>query len=175
MGTGNDSEAMLPIVYDRLRNFAKFRLCDGHSMFATDLVHEGYLRVSGSRVWDSQTHFLGAVRNAMRNAVVDHLRKKNSQKRGGGWNQIELDRLDSESNADLSQVVALSDALDRLAIHHNRAANVVTLKFFACMSDTEISTELDVSTRTVSREWAFAKAWLKLELSERSLNSTLTG
>lgn len=157
----NNSSELLPIVYDRLRNFAKSRFTQNDSLFGTELVHEAYLRVSSSRTWDSQAHFFGAVRNAMRNAIIDHLRKKSTEKHGGRHQRIDVENLETVGEAVLPEIVALSDALNELAKTDERAANVVTLRFFACMTEDEVAEELQISRRTVAREWTYAKTWLR--------------
>ncbi len=156
-----DSADILPIVYDRLRNFAKSRFTQNDSLFGTELVHEAYLRVANSDGWESQAHFFGAVRNAMRNAIIDHLRKKSTEKHGGNLQRVDAENIDFEGRTVLPEIVALSDALDELAKHDERAANIVTLRFFACMTEEEVAEELDLSRRTISRDWTYAKTWLR--------------
>lgn len=160
----NDSSDMLPVVYDRLRNFAKARFNQNDSLFGTELVHEAYLRVAKSEDWENESHFFGAVRNAMRNAIIDHIRKKSTEKHGGQLSRIDSERLNFEGTAVLPQIVALSDALDELAKHDERAANIVTLRFFACMTEDEVAEELNISRRTVTRDWTYAKTWLRKEM-----------
>lgn len=161
----NNSDELLPLVYERLKNFAKARFTKNDSLHGTELVHEAYLRVAGeSQQWESVAHFFGGVRNAMRNAIVDHLRKKGAAKRTNEGRRVDYDLTNLEENSPLPQIVALSDALDNLALQDERAASVVTLKFFACMTEQEIAEELDISERTVSRDWTYARAWLRSEL-----------
>lgn len=158
-----NSSDLLPLVYDRLRNFAKARFTQNASLFGTELVHEAYLRVANQQ-WESQAHFFGSVRNAMRNAIVDHLRKKGAIKHGGSLKRVDLAKLDFEGGSVLPEIVGLSDALDELAKHDPRAANVVTLRFFGCMTEQEIAEELGISQRTVSRDWTYARVWLRNEM-----------
>ena len=159
----NDSEKLLPLVYDRLRKFAKARFTQNDSLHGTELVHEAYLRVAGGQ-WESQAHFFGAVRNAMRNAIVDHIRKKGAVKHGGNYKRVDGSNFDFEGESLLPEIVALNDALDELNKHDERAASVVTLRFFGCMTEPEIAKELNVSQRTVAREWTYARAWLRKEM-----------
>lgn len=157
----SDSSEILPLVYDRLRSFAKSRFNQNDSLFGTELVHEAYLRVANSTQWESQAHFFGAVRNAMRNAIIDHLRKKSTEKHGGQFNRIDGESFDFEGKTVLPEIILLSEALDELAKHDQRAANIVTLRFFGCMTEDEVATELGVSRRTVARDWIYAKTWLR--------------
>jgi len=155
----NASSDLASELYDRLRAFAKSRFTQNDSLFGTELVHEAYLRVSnGKSGWESKAHFFGAIRNAMRNTIVDHLRKKGAEKHGGNHHRIGTDvgELDFESRPELPQLAALNDALNELQTHDERAAHVVTLKFFACMSEDEIAEEMNTSKRTVSRDWSYA-------------------
>ena len=157
----------MAILYERLRIFAKARFAASDSLRGTELVHEAYLRIADrEREWENQAHFFGAVRNAMRNAIVEHLRQKDSLKRGGGVRRRTASCLDLQGNTVLPQIVALNDALYELGVNDPRAAEVVTLRFFACMSEAEIAEELQLSERTVRREWVYAKAWLQNELGE---------
>lgn len=155
------SSEFLPVVYDRLKSFAKARFQQDDSLFGTALVHEAYLRVAEKEDWDSKAHFFGAIRNAMRNAIVDHLRKKSSEKHGGKHRRVDLSNFDFEGPSRLPEIVALSNALDELAEHDARAANIVTLRFFACMTEDEIADELKISKRSVARDWSYARAWLQ--------------
>lgn len=161
-----NSEEILELVYDRLRNFAKSRFTQNDSLFGTELVHEAWLRLGSEKTWDSESHFFGAVRNAMRNATADYLRKRNASKRGGNNAKVSMEVLDLESPSQLPEIISLSDALDELEKHDQRSANVVTLKFFACMTEEEISNELNVSRKTVTRDWAYAKLWLQNHMKE---------
>ena len=161
--------AMLPQVYERLRRFAKQRFSVNDSITGTELVHEAYLRLASSDThWDNQGHFLAAFRTAMRNVIVDHIRRKTTLKRGGAYHQntgIDVDSVSSgvgdHADTFLPRVVELADALDRLESQDARAAAVVTMRFFGCMTEAEIAADLNLSVRTVSRNWIYARAWLR--------------
>lgn len=161
-----NSDDILEVVYDRLRNFAKARFSQNDSLFGTELVHEAWLKLSAQQKWDSEAHFFAAARNAMRNATVDYLRKKNALKRGGNNAKVPLDVLNLEATTPLSEIIGISEALDALEQHDKRAANIVTLKFFACMTEAEVGTELGISKKTVTRDWAYAKLWLQNYMQE---------
>lgn len=159
------SENYLPLVYDRLRKFARMRFGQNDSLTGTALVHEAYISIAeADQDWDNISHFMGAVRNAMRNAIVDHIRKKTSKKHGGGRRRIE--KFDFGGEFLLPEIVALNDALNELAVKDQRAASVVTMKFFACMTEAEIARVFDVSPRTITRDWTYARAWLRKELDD---------
>lgn len=163
----HNSGELLPLVYERLKQFAKARFSKRDSLHGTELVHEAYLRVADeTQQWESVAHFFGSVRNAMRNAIVDHIRRKNAAKRSSEHKQVDRNMLDLEADSQLPQIVALSDALDALALQDERAANVVTLRFFACMTEREIAEELNIAERTVARDWVYARAWLRNVLAE---------
>ena len=160
------SDELLPLVYDRLRKFAYTRLKDSNTLCGTGLVHEGYLRLAKIDHWESESHFYNALRNAMRSVIVDHLRNKSATKRGGNLRRISMECMDDEPAKDLEGVLALVDALDELSNTDKRAADVVTLRFFACMSMEEVAESIGVSKRTVVRDWTYAKAWLQNALRE---------
>lgn len=162
-------EDLLPHVYSELRrmagNFMR-RQSEGHTLQPTALVNEAYLRLLGSsRVnWQDRTHFFAICAQLMRRILVDIARKKNSLKRGGDRVQVTLsDHLGkpSETNED---IVALDEALTRLAEFSERQAKIVELRYFAGLTDEQIAESLGVSARTVRRDWTVARAWLFREL-----------
>ena len=133
----------------------------------TDLVHEAYLRlVTDEEVtWEGRAHFFGSAARAMRRILVDHARKRLAHKRGGGWHQVTLDdEVASDSRNELD-LIAMDDALSRLAALDPRLASVVELRVFAGMKMHEIAAGLGVSERTVDGDWAMAKRWLRNELA----------
>ena len=142
---------------------------DGHTLQPVDLVHEAYMRlVDQSRVdWKNRAHFFGIAAQMMRRVLVDHARARLADKRGGGGQQITLSGIDADQsrNADVD-VIALSDALDRLAEFDPRQAKLVELRYFAGMNIDETAESLHISPATVKREWALARAWLRRELGD---------
>lgn len=160
------SSELLPLVYDELRAIARQRLKQeraGHTLQATALVHEAYIRMIGSQniPWQNRAHFFGACANAMRQILVDHARKRGAKKRGSGNRAditLENAEVADETNADL--ILAVNDGLEKLRAEDQDAAKIVELRFFAGLTMEEIAQALGTSERTVHREWAFAKARL---------------
>jgi RNA polymerase sigma factor (TIGR02999 family) len=158
-------ERLVPIVYEELRKIARSQLRrerPDHSLQATALVHEAYLRLMSDRrpPWNDRQHFFRAAAEAMRRILIEHARKRGRGKRGNDPIRVDLSSADLANEDDLEQVVALDDAFRRLEEKDSRAADVVRLRFYAGLSVEETAKALDMSERTVKREWAFARAWL---------------
>ena len=174
---GGDPHAaaeLLPLVYDELRKLARKRMGAereggvGQTLQPTALVHEAYLRLVGeSEVrWSGRGHFFGAAALAMRRILVDRARQRQSLKRGGGEPAVplELDPAIGPEEPPPDAMLALDEALDRLAPFGQRRVDVVMLRYFAGLSVEETALSLGVSEATVKNEWRFARAWLKREL-----------
>ena len=164
-------DRLLALVYDELRQLAERRMGGeraGHTLQATALVHEAWMRLAGTERmdWSSRRHFFGAAAEAMRRVLVDHARKVRSAKRGGDRARLSLSLADVEVDEQPERLLALDEALDRLAAEDERAAEVARLRWFAGLDVKEVAAALDVSERTVMREWAFAKARLSELLGE---------
>jgi RNA polymerase sigma factor (TIGR02999 family) len=161
---------LLPLVYDELRKLAAARLAHekpGQTLEATALVHEAYLRlVSGDRqtAWNNRGHFFAAAAEAMRRILVESARRKQSQKAGGEWQRLELSDVEPSTRAPQLDVLALSDALDRLETRDPRKASLVKLRYFAGLTNQEAAVALGISISTADNDWAYAKSWLKLQL-----------
>jgi RNA polymerase sigma factor (TIGR02999 family) len=157
--------ALLPLVYDELRRLAAAQMANepsGHTLDATALVHEAYLKLAGRPDpggWEHRRHFIAAAAEAMRRVLVDHARRKRSAKRGGGRRRVEAD--DLPASADPTDWLAVNDAFDRLEAEDPGAAAVARLKVFAGASVDEAADLLGVSRATAYRDWAFARAWLR--------------
>ena len=154
---------LLPLVYDELRKLAAARMAaehPGHTLDATALVHEAYLRLVGDPHFAGRAHFFAAAAEAMRRVLVNHARDRNRLKRGGGRNRVDLDRLTGPAAAADLDLLDLDDALDRLAGEFPVAAELVKLRFFTGMTLSDAAEALDISRRTADRYWAFARAWL---------------
>lgn len=163
--------ALLEMVYQELRRLAADclrRERPDHTLQPTALVHEAYMRLAElDRIeWRDRTHFYAAAAGAIRRVLVDHARGHRAAKRGGGWHRITLTGLGSAGTANGIDVLALDEALCRLATFDQRKARVVELRYFAGMTIAETARTLGVGTTTVDDDWAFAKSWLRRELAE---------
>jgi RNA polymerase sigma factor (TIGR02999 family) len=169
-GDASASDALVPLVYDELRRQAGHvlrREGEGHTLQATALVHEAWLRLDGQHDarWESRTQFLAVAAQTMRRVLVDHARARHAIKRGAGGTQVTLSEATPAVEApDQVDILALDDALARLAIIDPRKAKLVELRYFAGLSIPEAADALGVSLATVGREWAVARLWLRREL-----------
>jgi RNA polymerase sigma factor (TIGR02999 family) len=171
-GDAHAADQLLPLVYDELRRLAAQKLAQekpGHTLQATALVHEAYLRLvaspgreSGgeSQRWDSRGHFFAAAAEAMRRILVDSARRHQAQKRGHGFERIDLPELAKEADDERVDLLALDDALKQLEEQHPQKAQVVKLRFFAGCTLEETAQMLDISRATAERHWAYSRAWL---------------
>lgn len=158
-------------VYTELRSIAARHMASerqGHTLQATALVSEAYMRLVGDPAlqWDSRRHFYAAAAEAMRRVLVEHARARGRLKRGGGWRGLSLEGVDLGREEDFDGILALDEALERLAEVDPRAEEVVRLRFFAGLDVDETTRVAGRSRRTVLRDWAFAKAWLADALGE---------
>ena len=158
---------LLPLVYDELRKLAAARMAaeaPGHTLDATALVHEAYLRLVGDQQFDGCGHFFAAAAEAMRRILVDHARRRLAAKRGAGRRaSVDLDQL-SRTDAD-QDVLAVHDSLDRLAAVEPKVANLVCLRYFGGRTLREAADDLGIATRTADAWWAYARAWLAADLA----------
>jgi RNA polymerase sigma factor (TIGR02999 family) len=162
-------EALVPTVYEELRRIAKRYMAgerDDHTLQASALVNEAYLRlIDSSRVqWKNRAHFFAVSAQLMRRILVDFARKKRNQKRGGSVHVLPLDEGLAAGGSRARDVVALDDALNALAVDHERVSRVVELRYFVGLSTEETAEVLRISTDTVLRDWRFGKSWLFREL-----------
>lgn len=161
---------LIPLVYKELRRIAAGYLrkeIRGHSLQPTALVHEAYLRLTDIREvdWQSRSHFFAISATIMRRILVDHARASHTHKRGEGWDAVSLNDAILPSPGRAPEIMALDEALDRLAKLDERQAKIVELRFFAGMSEEQAGLVLGISSRTVKRDWRIAKAWLFKELN----------
>jgi RNA polymerase sigma factor (TIGR02999 family) len=170
-GDPQASEQLLPLVYEELRRLAALKLAQeqpGQTLQATALVHEAYVRlvdVDEVQPWNSRGHFFAAAAEAMRRILVDRGRTKRTRKRGGGRVPQQLDEETIAVPKLGCDLVALDEALDRLAANDREAAEVVKLRFFAGFTATQASEALGISVRTADRAWSYARAFLLKELT----------
>lgn len=165
------AEQLLPLVYEELRRLACQKMAsqpEDHTLQPTALVHEAYLRLAGSPhpQWHGRAHFYAAAAEAMRHILVDRARRKGRIRHGGSLTRVHLEQLDLPSPENEDVVVAVSEALDRLAEHDKTSADLIKLRFFAGLPNTEAAELLGLSERTAKRTWAYARAWLLRELTE---------
>ena len=170
-GSREAADRLLGLVYDELRDLAQGYLRrerPDHTLMPTALVHEAYLRmVDQSRVdWQGRSHFKAIAGRAMQRALVDHARGRNREKRGGKWRRVGLDDAFHLAPSDHLEPVALDDALSRMRELDERQTQVVELRVFGGLSSEEIARVLDVSKRTVERDWKMGQAWLRRELGQ---------
>ena len=175
-GQSGALEQLVPLIYDDLRRLARQRLRfehDGQAVGTTSLVHEAYLRLAQQRRLRpaDQSGFFAAASNTMRRILVDYARSRKSQKRGGGQIPAPIDETEALlSDAAVSETLALDEALTRLEAADWRAARVFEQRLFGGLSVDEISLVLNVSTKTIQRDWQAARAWLRKEV-RRSIPS----
>jgi RNA polymerase sigma factor (TIGR02999 family) len=174
-GDPSADEQLLSLVYDELRRLAAQKLAEekaGQTLQATALVHEAYVRlvcsggeaVCGKQRWDSPGHFFAAAAEAMRRILIDRARTKRAAKRGGGRKRLDVDALDVVTQATPDQLLAIDDALEKLAREDSAAARLVELRYFAGLTVEEAGKALGISTATAYRHWKYARAWLHSEL-----------
>ena len=164
---------LLPLVYAELRRLAAARLAEeksGQTLQATALVHEAYLRLVGaepSQGWNGRGHFFGAAAEAMRRILVENARRKRAEKHGGGLRRVNLDEADVLAAAAPDDLLALDEALERLAAHDTVAARLVNLHCFAGLTVEQAAEALGLSRTSAYRLWTFARAWLHSQLTGR--------
>jgi RNA polymerase sigma factor (TIGR02999 family) len=160
---------LMPLVYDELRRIARRYMARegvGHTLQATALVNEAYLRVAKQEDadWNDRLHFFAIAAQMMRRLLVDHARRRGRVKRGGSWDRVSVDERDAPSSDEGIDVLALHEALGRLATLDRRKSQLVELRYFGGLNVEETAEVLGIAPITVKREWAKAKAWLYNEL-----------
>jgi RNA polymerase sigma-70 factor, ECF subfamily len=168
-------DTLLPVIYGELKTLARRYMArerDDHTLQATALVHEAYLRMVEIREtrWEDRAHFLRVAARAMRRVLVDHARERNCAKRGGGAQRLPLDVVEEDAVTmfgcpDLD-ILALNTALDRLELEYPREAQVAEFLFFAGLTRPETAQSLGISLKTVDRDWLFARTWLVREMEQ---------
>lgn len=171
-GDPKATEELLPLVYDELRRLAGHKMSgesSGHTLQATALVHEAWLRLAGSNQsgWENRAHFFAAAAESMRRILVEHARRRLSQKRGGGAAHDELDESSIVLTAPPDELLAVNDALDKLKQEDPAAAELVKLRYFVGMTMDEAASAIGLAKRTAEGIWTFAKAWLGKEIKSQ--------
>ena len=156
---------LLPLVYEELRHLAAAKMAreqPGQTLQPTALVHEAWLRLAGSsqQHWQNRAHFFAAAAEAMRRILIDNARRKRAQRHGGGKQHLDVDALELAAPAEDEQLLAIHEALDKLAAQDKPKAELVKLRFFVGLSIEEAAEVLGISAPTAKRWWAYAKAWL---------------
>ncbi len=168
-GDPRAAQKLLPQVYQQLRKAAQKQMADerpDHTLQATALVHEAYIRLVGSHevTWENRAHFYVAAAEAMRRILIEHARKRGRIKRGGDLARVPLSAVYLAEEANPEEIMSVDSAIRRLEERDSRMAKIVRLRFFAGLSTEEVAETLGLSDRTVRREWALARAWLHKEL-----------
>lgn len=161
---------LLPHVYEELRALARAQMAHelpNHTLQATALVHEAYLRLVGKndRAWANRAQFFAAAAEAMRRILIDHARRRLALRRGGDKTHVELDEFAIAAPSDDDELLAVHDALEKLAAHDAQKAELVKLKYFAGLTTTEAAEVLSLSEPTAKRHWEYARAWLFREIN----------
>ena len=171
------AEQLLPLVYEELRKLAAVRLSQekpGQTLQGTALVHEAYIRlvdVEKAKNWDSRGHFFAAAAEAMRRILVEKARCKGRLKRGGGAKRVDLEENHWVSTTTPDQLLAVDEALSKLAEEDSTAAEVVKLRYFTAMSLEEVAEVLGIHRATAHRHWTYARAWIRAEVQSTDIQS----
>jgi RNA polymerase sigma factor (TIGR02999 family) len=162
---------LLPLVYDELRKLAAARMAaeaPGHTLNATALVHEAYMRLVGEHHFADRSHFFRVAAEAMRRILIDHARQKWRIRHGGDSERVPLSDVEVAAEAPAEELLALDEALDRFAARDPVKAELVKLRYFAGLSEEEAAAALGISRATASRYWTYARAWLINALAEKA-------
>jgi RNA polymerase sigma factor (TIGR02999 family) len=164
------ADALLPLVYDELRKLAACKMANeaaGHTLQPTALVHEAWLRLVGSENsrWDGRAHFFAAAAEAMRRILIDRARRKHALRHGGSQQRVDIQDVDVAGAEDDDQLLAVHEALDKLAVHHKVKAELVKLRYFVGMTISEAADVLGISEPTAKNYWAWARVWLYKEIT----------
>jgi RNA polymerase sigma factor (TIGR02999 family) len=176
-GDPHAAAQLLPLVYDELRKLAAERIAQekpGQTLQATALVHEAYVRLvdtEKAQPWDSRRHFFAAAAEAMRRILIDSARRKQAVKHGGQRQRLNLDDVDVAADEHSADILALDEALTRLASEDPVKAQLVTMRYFAGLSVQEAADALGISRATADRYWAYARTWLYCELDGKDASA----
>jgi RNA polymerase sigma factor (TIGR02999 family) len=168
-GEEKSAEELLPLVYAELRRMAGQKMAMENScqtLQPTALVHEAWLRLAadGNRRWNDRKHFFAAAAESMRRILVDNARRKRAQRHGGGQQRVELNEVNVATPGSDDELLALDEALEKLAAQNRAEAEVVKLRYFVGMTIEETADALDISVRTANYHWSHARAWLYKEI-----------
>jgi RNA polymerase sigma factor (TIGR02999 family) len=175
-GDPTAAEQLLPLVYEELRRLAARKMLQespGQTLQPTALVHEAWLRLAGEgdRKWDGRAHFFGAAAEAMRRILIDRARRKRAIRHGGGQQRVEFSEVELADGEKEDQLLAINEALDKLAARDKVEAELVKLRYFAGLTHEEAAEILGIPSRTAKRYWTHARAWLFHEIKTASRSS----
>ena len=164
-GDPKAADQLLPLVYEELRKLAAARMANespGQTLQPTALVHEAWLRLGGAegQSWDGRAHFFGAAAEAMRRILIENARRKKALRHGAGQPQLDIQQIEIAGPAPDDQVLAVDEALNRLAALDKEKAELVKLRYFAGLTIEEAADALNISPATAKRHWAYSRAWL---------------
>ena len=169
-GDANAAEELLPLVYEELRKLAAHKMSNevpGQTLQPTALVHEAWLRLvgrDGQAQFKNRAHFFGAAAEAMRRILIERARRKEAQRHGGGQQRVDIQDVDIAAAAEDGELLAINDALEKLAAQDEPKAELVKLRYFVGLTLDEAAEILGISVPTAKRHWTFARAWLYAEL-----------
>ena len=172
-GDPKAADELLPLVYEELRRLAAHRMAGeapNQTLQPTALVHEVWLRLAGSDAqtpFQNRAHFFAAAAEAMRRILIDRARRKAAVRHGGGQHRMDIEDVDLASPTNDEQLIAVSEALDKLAVQHKAEAELVKLRYFVGMTNDEAAEALGISPRTAKYYWTHARAWLYREIQGR--------
>jgi len=166
-------DELLPAVYQELRHLAAQKLSNeppGQTLQATALVHEAYIRLVGeeARTWRSRGHFFAAAAEAMRRILIENARRKQAFKRGGGRQRVDIDDAQLAIEEPSEDIIALDEALTKLAVEESVVAELVKLRYFAGLAIEQAAETMGISSRTADRYWVYARAWLYQEITREN-------
>jgi RNA polymerase sigma factor (TIGR02999 family) len=172
-GDSKAAEQLLVLVYDELRRLAASKLAleaPGQTLQPTALVHEAWLRLVGDQTpsFKDRTHFFCAAAEAMRHILIDRARRKKTKRHGGDYRRVDFEDLDLAAPSADDQLLAVNEALDKLALEHRVQAEVVKLRYFAGLTNEEVAEVLGISVSTVKNYWTFSRAWMLNEIESES-------
>jgi len=175
-GDSKAADELLPLVYQELRRLAAYKMASeapGQTLQPTALVHEAWLRLGGEAQpnWQNRAHFFAAAGEAMRRILIERARSKGRLRRGGEWQRVDIQNLTIAAEDPDETVLAVNEAIEKLAARDPLKAEIVKLRYFIGMNHQEIATALGTSEPTIRRHWNFARSWLYAELKQSSADS----
>ena len=164
-GDAQAADKLLPVVYEELRKLAAAKMAkeaQEHTLQPTALVHEAWLALTGDEngQWDGRAHFFGAAAEAMRRILINNARRRQARRHGGGQQRLDVHELEIAATGKDDEMLAVNEALEKLAAHDAAKAELVKLRYFVGLSNAEVAGLLGISEPTVKRQWTYAKAWL---------------